>query len=414
MPDWRTVLPDANARGFGSEKSSRVYEGIRIPAKVAEHWPDQWLREGFRRIEQTHHGARWRILDVPLYVNYISNDAYKCSALHTTDTKRDRIDALVHSLEATPPDERRNLVVVMTGYKRASPYNGTRTGMRLLSLLVSLNATLLTVDTFFALKMQQEWAWKHTLVVPYAPHRTLGARTDPPPALHQRTLVAYFRGKMTRRTGPSGRTSMLELAHRWTEAHLNNSITNSSSGYGVDYVQGMLGSIFCLVPEGDTTTSRRLFDALAAGCVPVVIAKLSGGGKGLTSNEFAMDANLPYTNLVDWARIAIFVNGLRCLDNSAVAAELACELGRLASEVAPASIMPIERCNDGARDDDDSGSFLRNLSGEDIVAMQAAGVRAYHSAMHYGVGWPVSSKARYGPAAEAVLRELGYPPGESR
>ena len=192
MPDWRTVLPDANARGFGSEKSSRVYEGIRIPAKVAEHWPDQWLREGFRRIEQTHHGARWRILDVPLYVNYISNDAYKCSALHTTDTNQDRIDALVHSLEATPPDERRNLVVVMTGWKRASPYNGTRTGMRLLSLLVSLNATLLTVDTFFALKMQQEWAWKHTLVVPYAPHRTLGARTDPPPALHQRTLVAYI------------------------------------------------------------------------------------------------------------------------------------------------------------------------------------------------------------------------------
>ena len=74
MPDWRTVLPDDNARGYGSEKSSRVYESIQISAKVAEHWPDQWLREGFRRIEQTHHGARWRIFDVPLYVNYRSDD----------------------------------------------------------------------------------------------------------------------------------------------------------------------------------------------------------------------------------------------------------------------------------------------------------------------------------------------------
>ena len=133
-----------------------------------------------------------------------------------------------------------------------------------------------------------------------------------------------------------------------------------------------------------------------------------------------MEANLPFTNLLDWGRIAIFIDGSiriinkHCLKDSAVVTELACELGRLASEVAPASIMPIERCNDGARDDDDSGSFLRNLSGEDIVAMQAAGVRAYHSAMQYGVGWPVGSKARYGPAAEAVLRELGYPPGESR
>ena len=213
---------------------------------------------------------------------------------------------------------------------------------------------------------------------------------------------------------------MLNLADFWTNAHLNSSISTDGrqgrtiSSDGIDYVQGMLSSIFCLVPEGDTSTSRRLFDALAAGCIPIVIADFYGGKEGYLPTQRpgdrAMEANLPFTNLVDWARIAIFVNGLHCLEDGAVVTELACELGRLASEVAPAS-MPNGRCDDGARDDDGGGSsFLRNLSGKDIVAMQAAGSHAYRSVMQYGAGWPVGNKARYGPAAAAVLRELGDPP----
>ena len=154
MPDWRAVLPNASAPAFGSEDSSRVYKSIRIPVASAEHWVDQWLLQRFRRMEQTHHGARWRILDVPLYVNYRSTHK-DCLALHTTDaprrrraTWRGRIDALVRSLEATPPDELKSLAVAMTGwYRSMSPYNGTRTGMR---LLVSRNAALLTVDIKFA------------------------------------------------------------------------------------------------------------------------------------------------------------------------------------------------------------------------------------------------------------------------
>ena len=108
-------------------------------------------------MEQTHHGARWRILDVPLYVNYRSTDKDRLT-LHTTDaprhrraTWRGRIDALVRSLEATPPDELKSLAVAMTGwYRSMSASNGPRTGMRLLSPLVSRNASLLTADIKFA------------------------------------------------------------------------------------------------------------------------------------------------------------------------------------------------------------------------------------------------------------------------
>ena len=33
----------------------------------------------------------------------------------------------------------------------------------------------------------------------------------------------------------------------------------------------MLHSTFCLVPSGDTASSRRLFDAMLAGCIPVFV-----------------------------------------------------------------------------------------------------------------------------------------------
>jgi len=39
-----------------------------------------------------------------------------------------------------------------------------------------------------------------------------------------------------------------------------------------EYVAALLNSRFCLHLQGDTTTSRRLFDAIAAGCIPVIIA----------------------------------------------------------------------------------------------------------------------------------------------
>jgi hypothetical protein len=63
-----------------------------------------------------------------------------------------------------------------------------------------------------------------------------------------------------------------------------------------------LRSKMCLVPAGDTATSRRLFDALAAGCVPVFFA-----------HQRDIIANLPFPNVIDWASIAIFAGSLECI-----------------------------------------------------------------------------------------------------
>lgn len=64
----------------------------------------------------------------------------------------------------------------------------------------------------------------------------------------------------------------------------------------------MQDSTFCLIPAGDTASSRRLFDALAAGCVPIIL------------NSFeAAASNLPFTNSIDWTKIAYFAGSLECL-----------------------------------------------------------------------------------------------------
>jgi len=64
----------------------------------------------------------------------------------------------------------------------------------------------------------------------------------------------------------------------------------------------MLDAAVCFVPRGDTDTSRRLFDALATGCVPVVI-KVVGGKPALT-----MLANLPFHHTLAWRGLAHFLS----------------------------------------------------------------------------------------------------------
>jgi hypothetical protein len=56
----------------------------------------------------------------------------------------------------------------------------------------------------------------------------------------------------------------------------------------------MVASTFCLIPPGDTTTSRRLFDAIAAGCIPLIVSR------GIRSE-------LPFEHIVDWDSFTVLV-----------------------------------------------------------------------------------------------------------
>merc|ERR1719428_445843 len=67
-------------------------------------------------------------------------------------------------------------------------------------------------------------------------------------------------------------------------------------------VESYKNSKFCLVVEGSTPTSRRLFDAMAGGCVPIMI----GGEEGIKRN-------LPFQKTIDWSRPVSCGGGLDCV-----------------------------------------------------------------------------------------------------
>lgn len=66
--------------------------------------------------------------------------------------------------------------------------------------------------------------------------------------------------------------------------------------------QAMLRSSMCFVPRGDTETSRRLFDSLATGCVPVVLKVVGGKPREI------MLSNLPFHHTLEYRALAHFVS----------------------------------------------------------------------------------------------------------
>ena len=64
----------------------------------------------------------------------------------------------------------------------------------------------------------------------------------------------------------------------------------------VNYPDVMARSVFCFVPRGDSPTSRRLYDAMAAACVPVIVSDDWSG------------ATLPFHELIPWEVFVVRVS----------------------------------------------------------------------------------------------------------
>ena len=65
--------------------------------------------------------------------------------------------------------------------------------------------------------------------------------------------------------------------------------------------QEMLRTSMCFVPQGDTMSSRRMFDALASGCLPIVLKCL-----GNSRTELVL-GNLPFHHTINWQAISLFL-----------------------------------------------------------------------------------------------------------
>ncbi len=91
-----------------------------------------------------------------------------------------------------------------------------------------------------------------------------------------RPILASFRGLFDHQLrGPQGEPVTLRNKLR----RLLKTTGKRVSGHRIvvggrkdTYAQEMLDSLFCLVPRGNTPWTRRLFDAIMSGCIPVVLS----------------------------------------------------------------------------------------------------------------------------------------------
>lgn len=150
--------------------------------------------------------------------------------------------------------------------------------------------------------------WK-LINIPYKAHfMTEAAALGGADLAAPRDVSFTFHGKTDRRSGGRDRPQLLKIAELVPHTSVRDTDFKDFSSpadfeaASQETAETYLRSAFCFVPAGDTPTSRRLFDSIAAGCVPIVFADFED-----------ISRNLPFRGTVDWANIAIFAGPLHCV-----------------------------------------------------------------------------------------------------
>jgi hypothetical protein len=135
--------------------------------------------------------------------------------------------------------------------------------------------------------------------MPYVSSVTLDLHYQAPNPIKNPARRYYFRGNMHRWHGE--RHFLPDLAGHLTGADFAE-VSFVASGKPKNFepilrrtAEELRESNMCPSPEGDTPTSLRLFEALSAGCVPIVI-----GVANLTTYT------LPFPSLIKYDEIALF------------------------------------------------------------------------------------------------------------
>eukprot|EP00276_Gloeochaete_wittrockiana_P009653 CAMPEP_0184644848 /NCGR_PEP_ID=MMETSP0308-20130426/1473_1 /TAXON_ID=38269 /ORGANISM="Gloeochaete witrockiana, Strain SAG 46.84" /LENGTH=395 /DNA_ID=CAMNT_0027073571 /DNA_START=103 /DNA_END=1287 /DNA_ORIENTATION=- len=117
---------------------------------------------------------------------------------------------------------------------------------------------------------------------------TPDGRPDPPPA---RDILAFFTGAVFR-----WRTTRMRLRKEIENEPgvMFNAVRNVGSQKNhSDYSMYLMRSVFCLAIEGDCPATKRVFESIVAGCIPVILAD---------------DIILPFEDRFKWDEFAVFFN----------------------------------------------------------------------------------------------------------
>lgn len=132
--------------------------------------------------------------------------------------------------------------------------------------------------------------WPGPLItIPYVAKPRLSELQKAPATLPRDTSL-FFQGTIHSAYSPhlTKRQYLAKAFEQFPGSHIVD--TNKHHPEDDSYELGMLRSEYCLVLQGDTPTSARLFDSIAAGCVPLIAAE---------------HISLPFSSFIDWSSFSM-------------------------------------------------------------------------------------------------------------
>jgi len=144
-----------------------------------------------------------------------------------------------------------------------------------------------------------------TVLIPYYVNNPLIAQFDMKSAPRERSILLSFFG--TSRGGSPKknvvRRPLKELLIRCNDCEYVELRNRFSLAEMDTAAKTYIRSKFCVIPRGDVPNSKRLFDAIFAGCIPVVVSD---------------DIQLPFTNVIDYSKFLLRFSEADVLANATI------------------------------------------------------------------------------------------------
>lgn len=272
-----------------------------VKPNVAEHLSDLYILKALRKhADRTHNisDATLGIIGVPFFASWAADceKSWK-EGLHLHYNKMAQLVNEINRLPQNMP-----LFAWMSWWHVPSIL-----GEQLLHIFYKRNIILATSDADYPSGYSGP-----RVVVPYRAHY-LSERTVSKnfmETVSKKNFSFMFHGSMNRRFSGSERNILSALGKHLPNSSIESFEFDTASGQPLNEIIHHTASValqtsFCFVPEGDTVTSRRLFDALAVGCIPVVLADLE-----------KFQRSIVFPSSVDWSQVALFGGKLECIEQN--------------------------------------------------------------------------------------------------
>jgi hypothetical protein len=275
----------------------------KLMPDTAEHMVDIWLIDQLKKHPKRTfrpEEAKLHVVGFPIFNSYAGARFWRCGS------HEDRISQLVTKMTENKfykKSQGKNFLIIATAPDAKRVFTEP-----LIEVATKGNVIVATADKNYP----SVEPFKLKVVIPYKSMHPLEnaamEKDSTVPMAAQRNVSFMFHGDVEK-----GKRGVLKvIAKDLPESDIQN---HDFQGMGMSGFKKVVENSvdtykrrkLCLVVEGSTPSSRRLFDSLAGGAVPIMIGYENG-----------IKRNLPFQKTIDWSKIVYYGGNLDCVSNNYV------------------------------------------------------------------------------------------------